>query len=154
LVSSLIFIRNSTLVFFLIGLIDNVLFSFLYLIPVCSEGNIVDHISAKHKLTWCCLQCCMIIASNSMLTMQLIEGSNQMDYLLILLDFHDCFPSQMIWPYHWHPTTLCTRSMIAFACGLMVVSCSWFGFNAIIVFHKNLLEDTFEFANTPIVKDN
>jgi hypothetical protein len=49
-------------------------------------------------LTWCCLQCCMIGASNSIVTMQLIEGSNQMDYLLILLDFHDSvhFPSQMI----------------------------------------------------------
>jgi hypothetical protein len=49
----------------------------LYLIPVCSEGNIVDHISAKHKLTWCCLPRCMIGASNSLITMQLIEGSNQ-----------------------------------------------------------------------------
>jgi hypothetical protein len=49
----------------------------------------VDHISAKHKLIWCCLQCCMIGASNSMVVMQLIEGSNQMDYLLVLLDFHD-----------------------------------------------------------------
>jgi hypothetical protein len=37
----------------LIGLIDNVMFSVLYSIPVCSEGNMVDHISAKHKLTWC-----------------------------------------------------------------------------------------------------
>jgi hypothetical protein len=52
----------------------------------------VDHISAKHKLTWCCLQCCMIGSSNSLLSMKLIEGSNQMDYLLVLLDFHDCFP--------------------------------------------------------------
>jgi hypothetical protein len=40
----------------------------------------------------------MIGASNSFLTMQLIEGSNQMDYLLVLVDFHDCFhfPSQII----------------------------------------------------------
>jgi hypothetical protein len=40
----------------------------------------------------------MIGASNSLETMQLIEGSNQMDYLLVLLDFLDCFhfPSQMI----------------------------------------------------------
>jgi hypothetical protein len=70
----------------------------LYLIPVCSEGNIVDHIFSKHKFTWCCLQYCMIGASNSIATMHLIEGSNQMDYLLILLDFHYCFhfPSQMI----------------------------------------------------------
>jgi hypothetical protein len=82
--------------FFLIGLIDNVLFYFLYLIPMCSEGNIEDHISAKHKLTWCCLQCCMIGASNSLVTMKSIEGSNKMDYLLVLLDFHDYFPSQMI----------------------------------------------------------
>jgi hypothetical protein len=56
----------------------------------------VDHISAKHKLKRCCLQCCMIGASNRLITMQLIEGSNQMDYLLVLLGFHDCFPSQMI----------------------------------------------------------
>jgi hypothetical protein len=39
---------------------------------------------------------CMIGASGSMKTMQLIEGSNQMDYLLVLLDYHDYFPSQMI----------------------------------------------------------
>jgi hypothetical protein len=38
----------------------------------------------------------MIGASNSMVAMQLIEESNQMDYLLISLDFHDCFPSQII----------------------------------------------------------
>jgi hypothetical protein len=49
----------------------------------------VDHISAKHKLAWCSLQCCMISASNRMVTMQLIEGSNQMDYILVLLDFDD-----------------------------------------------------------------
>jgi hypothetical protein len=47
-------------------------------------------------------------------------------------------------------TTLCTRSMIAFAYGWYVVTCSWFGFNAIIVTH--LIKLTFEFA--PIVKDN
>jgi hypothetical protein len=40
--------------------------------------------------------------------------------------------------------------MIAFACELMGMTCSWFGFNAIIVTH--LFELTFEFA--PIVKDN
>jgi hypothetical protein len=84
------------LIFFLIGLISNVLFSFLYLIPIFSEGNTVDHISAKHKLAYCCLQCCMIGASNSLVTMHLIEGSNQMNYIFLLLDFHDCFPSQMI----------------------------------------------------------
>jgi hypothetical protein len=82
--------------FLLIRMIDNALFSFLYSITVCSEGNIVNHISAKHKLTWCCLQCCMIGALNSLVTMQLIEGSNQMDYLLIVLDFHDYFPSKII----------------------------------------------------------
>jgi hypothetical protein len=38
----------------------------------------------------------MIGASNSLVTMQLIEGSNQMEYLLALIDFHDYFPSQMI----------------------------------------------------------
>jgi hypothetical protein len=38
----------------------------------------------------------VICASKSMVTMQLIEGSNQMDYLLVLLYFHDYFPGQMI----------------------------------------------------------
>jgi hypothetical protein len=38
----------------------------------------------------------MIGASNSLESMQLIEGSNQMDYLLVLLDFDDYFPSQTI----------------------------------------------------------
>jgi hypothetical protein len=42
--------------------------------------------------------------------------------------------------------------MIAFAYGLMVVTCSWFGFNAMIVTH--LFEITFEFAHFSIVKDN
>jgi hypothetical protein len=44
--------------------------------------------------------------------------------------------------------------MIAFACGLVVVSYSWFGFNAIIFFHTHLFELMFEFIHTPIVKDN
>jgi hypothetical protein len=66
---------------------------FLHSIPFCSEGNIMDHISAIHNLTWCCscLQCCMIGASNSLVNIQLIEESNQMDYLVALLDFHDFF---------------------------------------------------------------
>jgi hypothetical protein len=85
-----------TLVFFLIGLIYDVMFSFLYSILVCSEGNNVDHISAKHKLTLCCLQCFMIGSSNIIVTMQLIEGSNKMGNLLVLLDFHYYFQSQMI----------------------------------------------------------
>jgi hypothetical protein len=46
--------------------------------------------------------------------------------------------------------TLCTCSMIAFACGWYVVTCSWFGFNAIVVTH--LFKLTFEVA--PTVKDN
>jgi hypothetical protein len=49
-------------------------------------------------------------------------------------------------------TTLCTRSMIAYACRLMVVTCSWFGFNGIIVTH--LLKLTFEFPYIFIVKDS
>jgi hypothetical protein len=126
------------------------------LIMSCFSLNeiIVGHISAKHKLAWCCLQCCVICASNSIVTMQLIEGSNQMDYLLVLLDFHDCFyfPSKMIWEYDWQFVPMCTHWMIAFACGLLVVTCSWFGFNAIIDTH--LFELTFEFAYVPIVKDN
>jgi hypothetical protein len=77
-------------------LIYNDLFSFFYLIPIFSEGNIVNHISAKHKLAWCCLQYCAIVASNSLVTMQIIEGINQMDNLPALLDFHGCFPNKMI----------------------------------------------------------
>jgi hypothetical protein len=42
--------------------------------------------------------------------------------------------------------------MIAFACVLMVVTCSWFGLNAMFVTY--LYELTFELAHTPIVKDN
>jgi hypothetical protein len=42
--------------------------------------------------------------------------------------------------------------MIAFACVLMVVTCSWFAFNAIIVTH--LFDLTFEFDHITIVKDN
>jgi hypothetical protein len=82
--------------FLMIVVIHNVLLSCFHSIPVFSEGNIVDHISAKHKLTWCFLQCCMISASNGLVTIQLIEEINQMDYLLVLLDFHDYFSSQMI----------------------------------------------------------
>jgi hypothetical protein len=58
----------------------------------------------------------------------------------------------MIWAYNLQPKILCTHSMISFACVLLVVTCRWFGFNAIIVTH--LLELTFEFAITPIVKEN
>jgi hypothetical protein len=36
----------------------------------------------------------MIGASNNQVTVQLIEGSNQMGYLLV--DIHDYFPDQMI----------------------------------------------------------
>jgi hypothetical protein len=41
------FIINLILVFFLIVFIDNLMFLFLNLVPVSSEGNIVDHISAN-----------------------------------------------------------------------------------------------------------
>jgi hypothetical protein len=58
----------------------------------------------------------------------------------------------MIWEYHLQLITLCTRSMIAFACGWYVVTCSWFGFNAIIITH--LLELTFKYAYFPNVKEN
>jgi hypothetical protein len=69
----------------------------LYAILVCSEGNIVNHIcQTQLGVLWCWLQYCVISTSNGMETMQLIEGSNNVDYLLILLEFHDYFPSQMI----------------------------------------------------------
>jgi hypothetical protein len=44
--------------------------------------------------------------------------------------------------------------MIAFACIILVVTYSWFGFNAIIVLHTHLFELTFEFTPTTIVKYN
>jgi hypothetical protein len=37
------------------------------LITVFSEGNIVYHMSAKHNLAWCCLQCCVIVASRQII---------------------------------------------------------------------------------------
>jgi hypothetical protein len=51
----------------------------------------VNHISAKHKLAvpFCYLKYCVMVACNRMVTKQLIEESNQMDYLLVLLHFHD-----------------------------------------------------------------
>jgi hypothetical protein len=96
---------------FLIVIIDTFLFCYLYSIPVSSEGNIVDHIAAKHKLAWCCLQCCVIFAFNSMVTMYFWIG--QMDYHVVLLYFHSCFPSQIV---YWQPTSLYTLSMTEFAC--------------------------------------
>jgi hypothetical protein len=81
--------------------------------------------------------------------MQLIEGSNNMDYLLVLLDFHDCFPCQIfknvIIDYNF--VYLLNDCICVWING---VTCSWFDFNAIIVTH--LLKLTFEFAH--IVKDN
>jgi hypothetical protein len=41
---------DSCFSFLLIGIVDNALFSFLDLIPVCSKDNIVNHMSVKHKL--------------------------------------------------------------------------------------------------------
>jgi hypothetical protein len=67
-----------------------------------------------------------------------------MDYLLL----DDCFSKSN--DLSMSLTTLCTDSMIAFTCEWYVVTCSWFGFNAVIVTH--LHELTFEFAL--IFKDN
>jgi hypothetical protein len=86
--------------------------------------------------------------------MQLIEGSNEIDYLLVIVDFHDYFLSQMIWIYHWQRLALLTCSMIAFNYVMLVVTCSCFGFNAIIVLYTHLFELTFEYFPIPIVKDN
>jgi hypothetical protein len=47
-------------------------------------------------LGWCCLQCCVIGDSNTLEFKQLIKLHNQMDYLLVILDFHDYLPSQTI----------------------------------------------------------
>jgi hypothetical protein len=44
--------------------------------------------------------------------------------------------------------------MIAFACGVMVVTCIWFGFNVIIVLDAHLVEVMFEFSLNPVVNDN
>jgi hypothetical protein len=111
--------RDSPLVvFFWVVLADNVMFSLLFSIPAFVEGNIVYHISVTHKFAsnWCCQQWCVICASNSIITMKLIEVVNQMDHVLILLDFDDCFSFQiqMIWVYHWQYVTLFTRLMFAF----------------------------------------
>jgi hypothetical protein len=46
------------------------------------------------------------------------------------------------------------QTRISSFCGLLVVTCSWFGFNAIIVLYTHLLELTFEFTCISIVKDN
>jgi hypothetical protein len=114
---------------------------------------------------------------NGMASMQLIEESNQLDYLLLLLDFHYHFPSQTFLLYHSPLTTLCTRvffsnqssehiivyrqllcfsicSIIAFACGWYDMTCSWFVYHAIIILYRHLFELTFEFGCFPIVKDN
>jgi hypothetical protein len=37
--------------FFFVGLVNNVLFSLLNMIPIRFKGNIMKHVSAKHKLT-------------------------------------------------------------------------------------------------------
>jgi hypothetical protein len=71
-------IHKDDLVFILIRFIDNILFSILDLIPGGSQGNILDHISAKNKLASYCLQCCVMGASNKLITMQLIKVKNQM----------------------------------------------------------------------------
>jgi hypothetical protein len=125
---------------------------FFFKVLFFSEWNIMDHISDKHKLVWCCPQCCVIGVSNSLVTMQLIEGSIQMEYLLSLLDLHNYFPSQIIWIYYWQITTLCTRLIIASACDWteVVVTCSWLDFNAIIVFYTHFLELIFEFSSNTI----
>jgi hypothetical protein len=83
---------------FLFDLLVISIFSFLYSILIRSEGNVVNYITAKHNLSgiWCYLHRCEIGASNNLLTMRLIEGSNQIDYLLDILVFHDCFQTQMI----------------------------------------------------------
>jgi hypothetical protein len=73
--------------FFLIGIIDNVLV--FYSILIFYEGNILDHISAKNNFTWCCLKVCLISASDSHLTIHVIEGSHQKDYVFVALDFDD-----------------------------------------------------------------
>jgi hypothetical protein len=88
----------------------------------------------------------MIGASNSLISIQLIERSNQMDYLLVLvvLDFMIIFSKSN--DLSMSLTTLCTRSMIAFACAEKVVNCSWFGFNAVIVYFIHLFEPPFELA--------
>jgi hypothetical protein len=62
-----------------------------------------------------------------------------MNYLLVVLDFHDYFPSQIIWACHWQ------LSVLVQWLHLLVVCWLW-----LVVTH--LFELTFEFA--PIVRDN
>jgi hypothetical protein len=87
----------------------------MYLIPIDSkkDNNIVDHLSAKYKMAWCCLQCFVIGAYNSIVTMQLIEGR-------ILFSFHNS-------------NNLNISLITLFTCvGWFTVTCSWFGLNAIV----------------------
>jgi hypothetical protein len=96
----------------------------------------MNPISAKHKLVWLCMQCCMIGDSNNLVTMKLVEGSNHIDYILFLLSsllFSKSIEMRILLK------TFCTSSMIAFACGWYVVTCSWFGFNVIIVIYVHFL---------------
>jgi hypothetical protein len=93
---------------------------------------------------WLCAPWINQLSRRTVLCFILSWGMKSTYYLLALLDFHHCFSNQMIWEYQWQLTTLCTRSMIAFACGMKLVTCSWFGFNTIIVTH--LIEPTLEFA--------
>jgi hypothetical protein len=76
---------------FLNEIIYKVLFSFLT--TFLSESNIVDHISAKHKLAWCCLHCCVIGASDSP-SSWLDEVSNDLSISLTIWNFvcslNDC----------------------------------------------------------------
>jgi hypothetical protein len=120
-------------VFFLIGLIYKVLYSFLDLIPVYSEGNIVNHIPTKHKLSRCCLRCGMIYASNISVAMQFIGGSNQADYLILLLYFHDCFPNWKIWAYERKFWKL---SQLLPFCVWMIVTCYMGHLNVLLDFHE------------------
>jgi hypothetical protein len=70
-----------------------------------------------------------------------------MNFPIIHVNFHDYFLRGSL-------KALCNRSMIAFARQLMVLTCSWLGFNIIIVLHTNLFEVTFEFSHSEIFKDN
>jgi hypothetical protein len=74
-------------ILFMTRLIDNVLFYFWIQSRFALKELLWIVFLDKHKLAWCCLQCCVIGASNSLVTLQLIEGSNQMDHLFLFLTF-------------------------------------------------------------------
>jgi hypothetical protein len=80
--------------------------------------------------------------------MQLIEGSNQMELIFMIVFVSKSNDLGILLPINIFLYSL--NDYICFV--ISVVNCSWFGFNAIVVTH--LFELAFEFGNNLILKDN